>query len=277
MHVRLLKELRKDIFGKLGLVLIAVFIISALVFPFIFRDPRSHSQVIFEPPSSSHLLGTNDVGQDIWSRLAQGTRTSVLVAIGVGFLSTLISTLTGISAGITGGIYDKIIMRLVDALLVIPTIVVLILVASFVNPSVWILIVLISILNWQGGARVIRSQTLSLKERMHISAARTFGAGRWYIIFRHIIPDLGPILIVSFIHRARMAVFMEAGLAFIGIADPLMISWGMMMHHALKFYYLPVWKWWLLPPGIALSLLIMSFTFLGHSLEKIMEPRLRNA
>jgi peptide/nickel transport system permease protein len=277
MHVRVLRELKKDILGKIGLALIAVFIIFASVCPFMFRDPGSHSQAIFEPPSSSHLLGTNDVGQDIWSRLAQGTRTSVLVAIGVGFLSTLISTLTGISAGIIGGICDKIIMRLVDALLVIPTIVVLILVASFVNPSVWILIVLISLLHWQGGARVIRSQTLALKERMHISAARTFGAGRWYIIFRHIIPDLGPILIVSFIHRARMAVFMEAGLAFIGIADPLMISWGMMMHHALKFYYLPVWKWWLLPPGISLSLLIMSFTFLGHSLEKIMEPRLRNA
>jgi peptide/nickel transport system permease protein len=82
---------------------------------------------------------------------------------------------------------------------------------------------------------------------------------------------------VSFIHRARIAVFMEAGLAFIGIADPLMISWGTMMHHALKFYYLPVWKWWLLPPGFALSLLIISFTFLGHSLEGIIEPRLRNA
>ena len=131
MHVRLLKELKKDIFGKLGLALITVFIISALVFPFIFCDPRSHSQVIFKPPSSDHLLGTNDVGQDVWSRLVHGTRTSVLVAIGVGFLSTLISTLAGVSAGIMGGVYDKVVMRLVDALLVVPTIIILILTMSF--------------------------------------------------------------------------------------------------------------------------------------------------
>jgi peptide/nickel transport system permease protein len=277
MHVRLLIELNKDIFGKLGLVLMAVFIFSALILPFIFSDPESHSQTIFDSPSAGHLLGTNDVGQDIFSRLVHGTRTSVFVAVGAGFLSTLISTLVGVSAGIIGGVYDKILMRLVDALLVIPTIVILILTASYINPGVWVLILLISILHWQGGARVTRSQTLSLKERMHVSAARTFGAGRWYIIFRHIIPDLGPILVVSFIHRARMAVFTEAGLAFIGIADPLMISWGMMMHHALKFYYLPVWKWWLIPPGLALSLLIISFAFLGNSLEKVIEPRLRNA
>ena len=277
MHVRLLIKIKEDIFGKLGLVLMALFIFSALILPFIFHDTESHSQTIFGPPSSGHILGTNDVGQDIFSRLVHGTRTSVFVAVGVGFLSTLISTFVGVSAGIIGGIYDKILMRLVDALLVIPTIVILILTASYINPGVWVLTLLISLLYWQGGARVIRSQTLSLKERMHISAARTFGAGRWYIIFRHIIPDLGPILVVSFIHRARMAVFMEAGLAFIGIADPLMISWGMMMHHALKFYYLPVWKWWLIPPGVALSLLIISFAFLGYSLEKVLEPRLRNA
>jgi peptide/nickel transport system permease protein len=277
MHIRLFIKIKEDIFGKLGLALIAIFVFSALILPFIFSDPESHSQNFFEPPSLKHLLGTNDVGQDIFSRLIHGTRTSILVAIGVGFLSTLISTLVGVSAGIIGGAFDKILMRIVDALLVIPTIVILILTASYINPGLWVLILLISLLHWQGGARVIRSQTLSLKERMHISAARTFGAGRWYIIFRHIIPDLGPILVVSFIHRARMAVFMEAGLAFIGIADPLMISWGMMMHHALKFYYLSVWKWWLIPPGIALSMLIISFAFLGYSLEKVLEPRLRNA
>ncbi len=277
MHVRIFLELKNDTLGKIGLILIAFFAVSALILPSIFHNPDSHSQETLEPPSTSHPLGTNDVGQDVFSRLVYGTRTSLLIAIGVGVFSTLISAVVGISTGLMGGIYDKVMMRLVDALLVIPTIVVLILVASFIKPNIWVLITLISLLHWQGGARVIRSQTLSLKERMYISASKTFGASRRHIIFRHIIPDLGPILIVSFINRARMAVFMEAGLAFIGIADPLMASWGMMMHHALKFYYLSVWKWWLLPPGIALSLLIISFTFLGYSLERVLEPRLRNA
>ena len=284
MNVKLQDKLKKGVLGKLchherigaiGLVLIVLFIIVALICPFITQDPMAHSLLIFKSPSLNHLLGTNDVGQDIWSRLIWGTRTSILVAIGVGTFSTLLSMFIGISAGLIGGLYEKIIMRIVDALLVIPTIIVLILIAAFIKPSVWTLIVLISVLHWQGGARILRSQTLSLKKRMHISAARTYGAGRWYLIFRHIIPDLGAILIISFIYRARMAVFMEAGLAFIGIADPSMVSWGMMMHHASNFYYLPVWKWWLVPTGIALSLLILSFTSLGYSLEKVIDPRLK--
>jgi len=277
MHDRLRDKLKKDFLGKLGLIWITIFVVLALIAPFITKEPEAHSLLIFKPPSFDNLLGTNDVGQDIWSRLIWGTRTSIIVAIGVGVLTTTLSAIIGVSAGFFGGLYEKIIMRIVDALLVIPTIIVLILVAAFIKPSIWTLIFLISLLHWQGGARVFRAQTLSLKERMRIYAAKTFGASRWYIIFRHIIPDITAILIVSFIHNLRMAVFMEAGLAFIGIADPLMISWGMMIHHALKFYYLPVWKWWLLPPGIALSLLILSFTFLGHSLEKKIEPRLRDA
>ena len=155
--------------------------------------------------------------------------------------------------------------------------VVLIVITAFIKPNIVVLIVLISSLHWQGGARILRSQTLAVRNQLHILAARTFGAGRWHIIFRHIMPELGPILIVSFIYIARMAIFVEAGLAFMGISDPSMISWGRMMYHSAKFYYLPAWKWWLLPPGFALSLLIVGFTFLGYSLERIFEPRLKNA
>jgi peptide/nickel transport system permease protein len=201
----------------------------------------------------------------------------LLIAIGAGFLTTCLSALIGISTGFIGGVYDTVMMRLVDALLAIPMVVVLIVTAAFLKPNITILIILISLLHWPGGARVLRSQTLSLKSRLHILAAETFGAGKLYRIRRHIIPELGPLLVVSFLYSARAAVFMEAGLAFIGLADPSMISWGTMMHHASKFYYLSVWKWWLLPPGFTLSLLMLSFTFLGYSLERIMEPRLKNA
>ncbi|MEA2032615.1 MAG: ABC transporter permease subunit, partial [Euryarchaeota archaeon] len=151
----------------------------------------------------------------------------------------------------------------------------IILVAAYVLPNVWTLIFLISILTWQGGARLVRAQTLSLKERMHIYAARTFGANKRYISTRHIIPELGPILVAVFIHSATRGVFMEAGLAFLGIADISTVSWGLMMHYALKFYYLEVWKWWLLPTGLALSITIMAFVFIGHAFETAMDPRLR--
>lgn len=272
-----LGELIRDNFGRVGFGLLSLFLFLALISPLITGDPMAHSASVLTPPSSTHLLGTNDVGQDIWSRLIHGARTSISVAVGVGVLTTLIGAAVGISAGLIGGIYDEVLMRIVDALLAIPAIVVLILIASFLKPTLWRLILLISVLHWQGGARIVRAQTLSIKERAYISAARAFGAGRGYLIFRHVMPGLGPILISSFIYSARMAVFAEAGLAFIGIADPMTVSWGAMMHHALKFYYLPVWRWWLLPPGAALSLLLLSFTFLGYSLERIMEPRLRDA
>ena len=137
------------------------------------------------------------------------------------------------------------------------------------------LIVLISLLTWQGGARVVRAQALSLKERGNIDAARVAGAGGLYIAWKHIIPDLGTIIIVDFIYSVRRAVFMEAGLAFLGISDPTLVSWGMMMHDAMRFAYLDVWQWWLLPAGVLLSLTIIGLTFIGHAMEPILEPRLR--
>jgi len=274
MHIRYWEKLEKDPFGKTGLILVIFFAVLAAVAPFATQNPTAQTPLIFKPPSITHPLGTNDVGQDIWSRLVWGARTSFLVGLGVGVLSTLLATLLGASAALIGGWYEEVVIRTVDALLVIPTVILVILIAAFITPSIWLLIVVISLFRWQGGARIIRAQTLSLRKSMHISAAKSFGASTSYILFRHIIPDLGPILVVSFIYSCRMAIFMEAGLAFIGISDPSVISWGKMMHHALNFYYLDVWKWWLLPTGMALSAFILSFTLLSYCLEEAMDPRL---
>jgi peptide/nickel transport system permease protein len=273
----LARILKKDTFGQFGIGFIAFFILAATLCPFVAQDPDAHSILTFQPPSSHHWLGTNDVGQDIWSRLLWGARTSLLIALGVGFLATGFSITIGVTAALIGGVYEILVMRLIDALLAIPTVVVLIVITAFLRPSIFVLVVLISSLHWQGGARILRSQTLAVKNRLHILAAKTFGAGRLHIIVRHILPELGPILIVSFIYTARMAIFIEAGLAFVGISDPSTISWGRMMYHSSKFYYLPVWEWWLLPPGVALSLLIVGFTSIGYSLERVLEPRLKNA
>ncbi len=276
MHINYWKELKKNTFGKIGLAMLLTVVIIAGSSSLLARyDPGEPSRAALKPPSSEHWLGTNDVGQDIWSRLIYGARNSLLVALGVGLFTTLISTVAGASAALVGGLYERIMMRMVDALIAIPAFIVIILVAAYVLPNVWTLIFLISILTWQGGARLVRAQTLSLKERMHVYAARTFGANKWYISTRHIIPELGPILVAVFIHSATRGVFMEAGLAFLGIADISTVSWGLMMHYALKFYYLEVWKWWLLPTGLALSVTIMAFVFIGHALETAMDPRLR--
>jgi len=278
MHIDVKREIKESGPGKTGLIILVLMIAAAVLAPVIAgHNPQQPSTASLLSPSWSHWLGTNHVGQDIWSRLLFGARTSLLVGFGVGILGTLLGTIFGVSAALIGGLYDKVVMRVVDAFIVIPMVIIVILVAAYIKPSLLILIVLLSLLSWQGGARIMRAQALSLKERGHIAAAKSFGANQLYIAWRHIVPDLGPILLVDFIYGVRRAVFMEAGLAFLGISDPNMVSWGMMMRDALSFSYLDVWRWWLVPTGVALSLTIIALTFIGHAAEPVIEPRLRGA
>ncbi len=276
MHISLKKEIKKSHTGQAGLIILALVITIAILAPLLSRyDPGQQSITSLLSPSYSHWLGTNQVGQDICSQLLYGARTSLLVGFGVGILSLVLSILFGVSAALIGGLYDKIIMRIVDAFIVIPMVIVVILVAAYIRPDLFVLILLLAVLSWQGGARVIRAQALSLKEGGHVNASRTFGASRLYIAWRHIVPDLGPILLVEFIYGVRRAVFVEAGLAFLGIGDPMLVSWGMMMRDAMKFSYLNVWQWWLVPAGVALSLTIVGLTFISHAAESVLDPRLR--
>jgi peptide/nickel transport system permease protein len=278
VHINVKKEIMGSRPAQIGFVILLVMTASALLAPLVAPyDPHQQTQSSLLPPSLSHWLGTNHVGQDIWSRLVFGARTSLLVGFGVGVLATLLGMIFGVSAALIGGLYERIVMRLVDTFIVIPMVIVIILVAAYIKPSIMVLIVLLAMLSWQGGARIIWAQTLSLKEREYIAAARSFGARKFYIAWRHIVPALGPILLVDFIYGIRRAVFMEAGLAFLGISDPAMVSWGMMMRDALSFSYLDVWQWWLLPTGIALSLTIVGLTFIGYAVEPIIDPRLRGA
>jgi peptide/nickel transport system permease protein len=276
MHIDIKKEIKRSKVGRVGFSILLLVIVIAVMAPvFSGYDPGQQSTDSLLSPSGGHWLGTNHVGQDIWSQLLYGARTSLLVGFGVGFLSLLLSIIFGVSAALVGGLYDQIVMRIVDAFIVIPMLIVVVLVAAYVKPEIPALILLLSVLSWQGGARVIRAQTLSLKEQGHITAARAFGAGRFYVAFRHIVPDLAPILLVEFIYGIRRAVFMEAGLAFLGISDPMLVSWGMMMRDAMRFSYLNVWQWWLVPAGIALSLTIIGLTFVSHAAESVLDPRLR--
>jgi len=276
MHIDVKREIKESGPGKTGLVILLIMVLVALLAPVLARyDPYQQSTASLLSPSLSHWLGTNHVGQDIWGRLVFGARTSLLVGFGVGILSTLLSAIFGVSSALVGGLYEKIVMRIVDAFIVIPMVIIVILVAAYIKPSILTLILLLSLLSWQGGARIVRAQALSLKQRGHVDAARSFGAGHSYLAWRHIIPDLGPILLVDFIYAVRRAIFMEAGLAFLGITDPTIVSWGMMMRDALSFSYLNVWQWWLIPTGVALSLTIIGLTFVSHAAEPVIEPRLR--
>lgn len=262
------KFLKNNVLISVGGFILICFVIIASLVPFMnieyLTDP---SKEVFLEPSKEHILGTNDIGQDILARLLYGLRASIFTSLSVGFVTTFISGFLGIMAALVGGLFDRFVLRICDIILALPAFVICLLFASYIRPNVINLILIISLLNWQGPLKVIRSKVVIYKENLSIYAARTFGAGKIYILRRHVFPEVFPILIATFIRSAKIAVFMEASLAYLGVVDPSTISWGKMMSNAMGFTYLDVWKWWLLPVGIALSLLLLSLSYIGHYLE----------
>ncbi len=201
-------------------------------------------------------------------------RTSLLFGICVATITCTIGILVGVSAAMISGIYDVVVMRIADALLAIPSILILILMAAYFKPSIFVLIITLSFTTWQTIARVIRAQTLSFKSRLHVKAAKNMGASTFYVMRKHIIPELFPLYAMGFITKARFAVFMEAGLSFLGISDPTTKSLGIMISYATHYLYLDIWLNWLLPPVLSLSLIIISLAFLSCTVEELSDPRL---
>ncbi|NOQ28997.1 MAG: ABC transporter permease subunit [Methanosarcinales archaeon] len=276
MHIKPFKEFLKDKIGVAGLVLILFLFTTAILAPAIApHDPWDYSASSFQPPSKEHLLGTNDIGYDIFSELLWALRTSILFGIAVAAITCTLGLVLGVSAALIGGMYDMLVMRLADALLAIPTIMVLILIAAYFKPSTTVLIIALSLVLWQTIARGVRAQTLSLKTKLYVKAANNMGAPTSYIMYKHIMPELFPLYAMGFVTKARIAVFMEAGLSFLGIFDPTTKSLGIMMSYAMRYLYLDVWFNWLLPPVIALSLLIVSLGLISYAIEEIFDPRLR--
>lgn len=277
MHIRYDIELTDTAFGRIGLLLLFIACVVALLAPLLANyEPTAYTGDIFHPPCFTYWLGTNEVGQDIWSQLVYGARTSLTIAIGTGFMAVFFSLLAGSLAAIYGGLCERTILRLIDIWLVIPPVIIIILFAAYLRPNIFLLIILLSSFMWPGGARIVRTQTLALKNKTSYAAATTFGATEQYLLRIHVLPDLGPILTALFIQYARRAIFMEAGLSFLGISDPSLISWGKMMQQALAFTYLDVWQWWLIPPGLAVSLTILGLAFTGLAVETALDPRLRS-
>ena len=241
------------------------------------HDPHDMSFRPLSPPSSVHWLGINDGGMDILSELLYGMRNTV----GFGFLTGIIALFFGVAVGLAaawfGGLLDQIMMRLADILLAIPAIMILILTAALFRPSPVMLALILAIMSWPTTAKAIRSQALVVKNRLHIQASRQMGASGCYIILRHLMPELFPLYLIGFAAKARMAMFIEASLAFLGLFDPSRKSLGLMIGYALKYYYLDIWWNWIMPPVILLTLLIMTVTFLAVSLEKVFDPRLKEA
>ncbi|MET3698474.1 peptide/nickel transport system permease protein [Bacillus oleivorans] len=264
--------------GLFGLGILVVFVLIAIFAPLIAPyDPAERVGQPFMKPNGDFLLGTNDVGQDILSELIYGTRVSLLIGVIAAFISIVIGCFIGIIAGYYGGKIDSLLMRLVDLVLVIPFLPLMILLAAFVGPSFWNIILVISLTSWASPARVVRSQVLTLKTSGYVEAAKSIGTDVKEILLKHILPGVFPILLSQFILAASSAILVEASLSFLGLGDPFTKSWGTILYYAQArgAFLTDAWVWWILPPGILLTALVIAFAFTGYSLEEILNPRLR--
>lgn len=240
--------------------------------------PEALAGASFELPSEEHLLGTNHLGQDIFSQVIWGARDSLGVAVGAASIAVALGVAVGAGAGFARGGTDLIAMRVVDVVLGIPRLPLLILVAATVGANRATLIVVLGATMWPVVARKVRGRASSLRQRGFVAAARGFGGGFAYVMGRHVVPALAPLVASSFILVASNAVLLEASLAFLGLADPTGTSWGLMLNDALLqqgLYFNPIWPWWVLPAGFSITLTVLGFTFLGVGLEPLMNPRTR--
>jgi ABC-type dipeptide/oligopeptide/nickel transport system permease subunit len=260
-----------------GAGIIAALVIAAALAPILAPyDPRALSGDALLPPSADHLLGTNNLGQDILSQIIWGARDSLTLAVGAATVAVVVGILVGVAAGLLGGAADVLAMRLVDLFLAIPRLPLLILVGTLVGAGRLSLTVIIGLMTWPVLARKLRSQTLSLRHRGYVASARGFGGGILYVMRRHNVTALGPLVIASFVLVASNAILLEASLAFLGLADATGVGWGLMLNKALLepgLYFTSVWLWWVLPAGFAIALAVVGFAFLGVGLEPVLNPR----
>lgn len=230
----------------------------------------------FESPSAAHLLGTNEAGADLLSRLIWGARTTLIVAISASALVLAVGVVVGLTAGLRGGLVDAALMRLVDVMLGLPVLPLLIFVGALAGPSLSTSILMIGAFLWPQTARIVRSQALSLRQLGFVGMARGFGGGPGYVIRRHLVPALGPVIAANLVFVAGLAVGIEAGLSFLGLGDPSAVSWGADLQRALatgQSQLGSLWLWWLLPFGVALTFAIFALSLVGVALEPRFNPR----
>lgn len=239
-------------------------------------DPATRVGRPFAPPSSAHWLGANDIGQDILSELIFGTRISLLVGVGAGLIATMIGATVGLLAG-----YDRRLggwlMAITDVVLVLPFLPLLIILAAYLERSLFTTILSIGLLTWAGSARLIRAQVLSIAEQEYVLAARLIGATQRRILVRHIWPQVTLLLIGEFVRACSTAILLEVALSYLGLGDPLQKSWGAILYWAQVrgAFLTPAWLWWVLPPGLLTGAVALAFALIGFALERKINPKLQ--
>jgi peptide/nickel transport system permease protein len=260
-----------------ALAFLLLMIVFCFVGPHLYHTDQVNAQITAanEAPSSQHLLGTDTNGFDVVGRLMAGGQTSLEVGIGAAVIGAAFGAIWGAIAGFFGGVVDAAMMRVVDAVLAVPALLLLMVLAAILQPSMLTLILIIGLVSWLLPARLVRGETLSLKIRDYVEAARGGGATRRWLVFRHILPNAVGTIIVNATFQVADAIILVAYLSFLGLGiPPPATNWGAMLSDGLNYAFSGYW-WLIFPPGVAIVLTVMAVNYVGDGLRDVVEVRLR--
>ncbi len=271
-----LRELFRSRRMLAGSIIVAVFVLTGIAGPFFIHNADALGPG-WAAPSLRHWLGTNELGQDVFAQLVVSTRASLEIGAGAGLVATAVSIVIGIGGGYAGGFADEALSLLSNVFLVIPTLPLVIVILAYVKTGgVLPLVVIIALTSWAASARVLRAQTLSVRNREYVLAARASGERAWRIIAVEILPNELPVILSNLIFAMIFAILTQASLAFIGLGDPTLLTWGNMLNIAYNDEALSfgAW-WWFIPPGACIALLGMGLALINFGLDEVLNPRLR--
>lgn len=267
---------RQNKMAALAAVVIALIVFAAVFAPLTAPyDPYAQTLTLrLKPPSAVHLLGTDELGRDVLSRIVYGSRVSLVVGLIPTVISMSIGTILGLLAGFYGGKIDFAIMRLADVMLAFPSLLLAMVITYTVGGGMVSIFMALILVNWAGTARIVRAQTLSLKEAEYVEAARSIGVKKWKIMFRHILPNCLPSLIVLFTLNIPSAILTESSLSFLGAGlQPPSASWGLAVARGKRYLFSAPWL--SIAPSVAVIIVVMAFNFLGDGLRDALDPYLK--
>lgn len=259
------KKIRLNAAATAGLLIILFFLIIAVFAPVIAPYAPKEMIASYLPPSKEHILGTNDVGQDIFSEMVYGTRVSLYIGIFAAFIVTGVGTVLALVSGYFGGLADKIITAITNIAMAVPSLPLTVLLIAYLNPGKWSLIIAISITAWTGTARILRARVMQLKELPFIKIEKTMGVHPAVILFKHILPNIKDIILTRGAMAISGAMMTEAGLSFLGLGEFGEKSWGSVLHYA--FFRNSIMKkqyWWYVPPIVCICVCVLGFMLIGY-------------
>lgn len=233
--------------------------------------------VRLSPPTWNHWLGTTLLGRDVMSQMLWGARPALTIGVLTALGTVLIGVNVGLLAGYLGGRVDSILMRITDIFLGLPFLPFIIVLLSLTGQNIWTIIFAMMIVMWRSTARIVRAEVLSLRERQFIAAARTTGASDFDIIYKEIAPNIMPFALVGITFALAWAIITEASIGFLGFGDPNVVSWGSIIYDAYASQMMYRAPWWVVPPGIAIMVLVTSVYFIGRAYEEVVNPRIKQA